>query len=586
LARLYAALTLIACLWLGMTGAVQAQTVIERLVAPGQLSAAHIKQEGACKSCHQAFDKTSQKKLCADCHKPVAADIAAHTGFHGKNPQAAQAECRTCHAEHKGRGASLVHMDKASFNHDQTDYPLRGAHVKVACASCHASGAKFRAAPSSCVGCHGKKDPHKGALGSACANCHTESSWKQVKFDHNATHFPLTGAHIKATCASCHADQNFKATPSACVSCHAKKDAHKGSLGPACGNCHSTTAWTPAKFDHARTGFPLVGAHAQADCSDCHAKGRYQDAKPSCVSCHRKDDVHNNKYGVGCADCHNARNWKVVKFDHGRTGFALLGAHDRLVCTACHAGPQSPAKAKAPDKTCISCHAKDDKHKGLNGTDCAQCHTAISWKNATFDHNRQTHFPLSGAHAKLVCAQCHTQPATVVKLATDCASCHRKDDKHDGQLGAACGTCHSDVTWKAPVRFDHDLAPFPLVGKHAGLACDTCHLTKRFKDAAVTCAGCHAKKDPHKGAYKQDCAGCHNPADWKDWAFDHNTTRFVLDGRHANQACASCHKPGRGKVSLTCVSCHQADDVHNGSFGAECQQCHTTKGFAGARASN
>lgn len=571
----------VAVLGVGLTSQAAAQTVIEKLVSPGALSAPHARLESNCQACHQAFDKKAQGQRCLDCHKPVAADLAAHTGFHGRSREVSGAECRTCHTDHKGRAARIVRLDPKTFNHAATDYPLRGAHLRVACVTCHAPGARFRQAPTACAGCHAKTDPHRGALGQACADCHTESGWKEVRFDHARTDFPLLGAHARATCASCHADKTFKGASTACASCHAKQDVHKGSLGPACVSCHSPAGWTPARFDHARTGFALVGAHARAQCDDCHAKGRYQDAKPTCISCHRKDDVHAGKYGVGCADCHGSRDWKVARFDHGRTGFALTGSHARLGCESCHA--PSPARSKAPATACVGCHAKDDVHKGRNGQDCAQCHATTDWKKSSFDHDRQTRFPLRGGHAKAACVACHVQPPGLVKLALTCDSCHQKDDPHAGQLGRDCATCHSDTSWKQPVRFDHGLAAFPLIGKHAAVACAGCHQSRRYKDASTACADCHKAVDPHRGAYRLDCAGCHNPGDWRKVTFDHGKTRFALDGRHAALECASCHRPGKARASKSCASCHQSDDVHNGAFGPACDQCHTTTSFQGAR---
>jgi len=580
-ARLACLLGLLATLWLALATGSSAQTVIEKLVSPGPLAAPHARYESRCQSCHQAFDKEAQNRLCLDCHKPVAADLRARTGFHGRSRDIAGVHCHSCHTDHAGRGARLVRLDPATFNHTLTDYPLKGAHTRVACAKCHAPGAKFRAAPVACASCHGKTDPHKGKLGSACANCHTEANWRDVRFDHATTRFPLIGGHARAACKACHADKTFQGAPTACASCHTKDDAHRGAMGPACGTCHAATGWTPARFDHARTGFPLVGAHARAGCADCHAQGRYRGTQPGCIGCHRDDDVHKARYGTACADCHNAGSWRVSRFDHGRTGFALVGGHAALACGACH-GP-SPARAPALATTCVSCHVADDPHKGGNGTACEQCHTAASWKAATFDHARQTRFPLTGGHARVVCAQCHKQPPREVKLSTACVDCHRPDDPHGGQLGPDCASCHNDRGWTTAVRFDHGLASFPLVGKHAAVACASCHQTRRYRDAPADCAGCHREDDPHKGAYSADCASCHNPSDWTHWAFDHGKTRFPLDGRHTELACESCHRPGRPRPSSSCGGCHQADDVHRGAFGPGCEQCHTTQGFEGVR---
>ena len=41
-------------------------------------------------------------ELCLDCHKDVAKDVHGKAGFHGRIREPV---CRTCHTEHKGRGA-------------------------------------------------------------------------------------------------------------------------------------------------------------------------------------------------------------------------------------------------------------------------------------------------------------------------------------------------------------------------------------------------------------------------------------------------------------------------------------------------
>ncbi|MBI5939287.1 MAG: cytochrome c3 family protein [Caulobacterales bacterium] len=581
--RLLSLVGLLLVLCLGLSTTSSAQTLIEKLVSPGPLAAAHARFEARCQSCHQSFKKDAQSGLCLGCHKPVATDIAARTGYHGRNRKIPGAVCSTCHTDHAGRGGRLVLLDPAGFNHTLTDYPLKGGHLRVACASCHKPGVKFRAAPTACASCHAARDPHKGKLGPGCASCHSETGWKDVRFNHASTGFSLVGAHARPACLTCHADKTFQGASSACASCHAKDDAHKGTLGSSCASCHGTITWKPARFDHDRTGFSLGGAHARVACDSCHAQGRYRGTQPACIGCHRDKDVHAGRLGAACANCHNASGWKVTRFDHGKTGFALSGGHTALTCGACH-GP-APAREAARSTACASCHAAEDVHKGGNGTTCEQCHQTTSWKTATFDHNRQTRFPLLGAHGGIVCATCHRQSPREVRLGTACIDCHRPDDAHVGQLGADCASCHAPLTWKSPVRFDHGLSVFPLVGKHAGLACATCHKSPRFKDAPADCAGCHRKDDPHKGAYEGDCAGCHNPGGWAHWSFDHGRTTFPLDGRHTDLACRSCHRPGRPRPASTCGSCHQADDIHLGAFGPGCGQCHTTGDFRTTRPS-
>lgn len=579
--RLLSLFALLAAIGLGLATTAAAQSIFEKLVSPGPLAAPHAKLERQCQACHQSFKKGAQNGLCLSCHKRVAADIAARTGFHGRSSQAAGASCSSCHTDHAGRGARLVKFDPAGFNHALTDYPLKGGHLRVACASCHKAGAKFRAAPSACASCHSAKDPHRGKLGPACASCHTESGWKPATFNHASTGFPLIGGHARAACADCHADKTFKGAAKTCAACHAKDDAHRGALGAACASCHTPAAWKQARFDHDRTGFALTGAHAKAGCDSCHAQGRYRGTQPACLSCHKDKDVHAGRFGSSCADCHGAASWKVARFDHARTGFALTGGHAGLACAGCH-GP-SPAREPPRSTACVSCHAKDDVHKGSHGSSCEQCHQSSGWKSATFDHDRQTRFALTGAHAKVACESCHLRPPREVRLGTACIDCHKADDAHAGQLGTDCAACHAPQAWKDPVRFDHGLGLFPLIGKHAEAACGACHKSPRFKDAPVACAGCHADVDPHRGVFKGDCAGCHSPVGWIHWIFDHGRTGFVLDGRHASLECAACHRPGKPAPTKVCGDCHQAEDIHRGAFGPDCAQCHSTSDFRGQR---
>ncbi|MDE2437297.1 MAG: cytochrome C [Sphingomonadales bacterium] len=557
------------------------QTIMERLVTPGPLSSAHARLESRCDSCHSSFRKEAQNGRCTACHRGVGADIASGTHFHGRFGPARSGACKTCHSDHKGRGFGLIQLNRASFNHAFTDYPLTGAHQRVGCASCH-NGNDYRGVPRDCASCHARKDPHHGQLGRACQNCHVTTAWKSLQgFNHASTGFALTGAHRSATCASCHAGQRWKGLATTCVSCHTKDDAHRGSRGTNCAQCHSTASWSGATFDHASTGFPLIGGHAAATCASCHGAGNAnKHPSRSCFACHASDDTHKGQNGTDCASCHNPRSWKQTSFDHDSTGFPLKGAHRTAACSGCHKLPPKQAK---PPVTCIGCHAADDAHKGGNGTDCARCHNATGWKAVSFNHNTMTRFPLAGAHARAKCEACHTAPGVKTRLAVECASCHAKDDAHAGRLGRDCARCHSSEAWKGKIRFDHDLTRFPLIGKHAGLACASCHADKTFAVKGTACQDCHDDKH-HNGTLGQpaQCRSCHNPVDWRSWSFDHDkATRFALTGKHQGLICSACHSRvgDPAKLGTRCIDCHRRNDVHRGAFGEECQRCHLTTDF-------
>lgn len=490
----------------------------ETLLMPGKLSTAHAKYEEQCTQCHDRSDRNRQTHLCLDCHKEIAADLAHQRGFHGRLRGIETSQCRACHSEHLGRAGDIVKLNRDEFDHEGTDYPLRGAHLNATCESCHAAGTPFRKTPVECIGCHGKVEPHDGRLGRDCAACHKVTVWRDVTFNHDKTQFQLKGKHTDAPCVSCHFGNRYKDTPRQCVSCHAADDVHHGERGPKCADCHAPSGWKTASFDHGKeTDFPLKGVHAHVDCRDCH-----------------------------------------------RTG----NLHDKL------------------PRDCFGCHQGQDAHAGRLGTSCETCHDNEKWKPSLFDHSRDTRWALTGRHAKLECHLCHTAVVASQKLSTDCVSCHRASDAHAGRLGTRCDECHSADGWRVGVSFDHDLSKFPLLGQHVAVPCEQCHLTRQYRDVGHACIDCHAREDIHKGSLGKECAGCHSPNGWSSWEFDHGKqTGFALSGAHRRLTCSDCHKQPADRVKLgsTCISCHANDDVHLGQYGHECQRCHSDVTFKGAR---
>jgi hypothetical protein len=560
--------------WLALACGVALAQPVESVLSPGPVIEGHAKVEHECRNCHVPFNRGAQNGLCLACHKNVAMDVHAHTGLHGRmQPQ----PCRACHTDHRGRSARIASFEPRTFDHGQTDFPLRGAHAstRIECSSCHAAGRKFREAPGQCVDCHAKQDVHKGRLGRKCADCHGETDWKQARFDHSRTRFPLSGRHAPLKCASCHKNDRFQETPTACVACHRKDDKHKARFGEKCETCHVDREWSALRFNHdIDTRYALKGRHRALKCESCHVGSLYRDKlQPDCIACHRKDDKHRGTLGAFCGDCHNERGWKETRFDHAKTRFPLRGKHAAVTCVSCH---KSAVFKDAPG-TCIGCHRKDDKHKGALGEACASCHTERNWKETRFDHAK-TAFPLLGGHARAKCESCHRDP-DYKRTPKDCYGCHRKDDAHEGQEGTRCESCHDAATWKK-ARFDHGRTRFPLLGRHLLVNCSSCHASKRYKDAKSDCVACHARADVHKRRLGPLCESCHNARSWKSWDFDHDRqTRFRLDGAHRRLDCHACHRQPvdkRATLPTSCASCHAGDDVHDGSFGKQCDKCHVS----------
>ena len=400
----------------------------------------------ACASCHKPGpDGTTSFKgvahqTCASCHRDP------HAGRLG-------ASCATCHTT-----AGFTRIEPGRFDHARTRFPLTGRHARVGCDGCHraANGEqRFAGTPfATCASCH--RDPHAGRLGAECTACHTTAGFAQVapgKFDHARTRFPLRGRHAAVACASCHRSGQPRAMAHArCADCHA--DRHAGQLAGTCESCHDVDGFVPARFtpeDHAKTGHPLQGAHLAVPCDACHREvptaaipgaalrgapvrtEQFRFASTGCAACHA--DPHGGKtarFG-GCDGCHRPDAWAQVAFDHARTGFALADAHTRVSCRACHPGAGGALAFSGRPRDCAGCHRDPhDGHFAKSGrTECARCHDPTVWTRVRFDHDRDTAFPLQGAHRAVPCAKCHRRTTPTGETV-----------RYTG-LGRACGDCHA-----------------------------------------------------------------------------------------------------------------------------------------------
>jgi hypothetical protein len=360
------------------------------LLRPGPLTPAHAHLEGAgrCTLCHGRADHVPDER-CEACHEEIPARAARALPLHGRF----EGECSSCHKEHGGERVPLVALERGSFSHATTRFPLHGAHAALECDECHrlrASGSgdavafHFQGVPfASCSACH--RDPHAGGVRAAetvgpivrvaldappaparaadpahplagrdCAQCHTEATFRSAGlrpdgFAHGAdAHFELRGAHAGVACAACHtagrreAEQKAALAPGSsaqptCGSCH--RDPHQGALGKGerCATCHSPERWN-AGFDHARdTRFALDELHAGLRCQSCHSDQRFRAAGRTCETCHA-----------------DAAGLLAGRFDGER------GEPDphqgALRCTDCHGPTRAANQPGALAARCASCH--------------------------------------------------------------------------------------------------------------------------------------------------------------------------------------------------------------------------------------
>ena len=506
-------------------------------ISPGELSNAHAYLEGVsnCTKCHDVGNKVTRQK-CLACHQIIKTNILARKGYHASQEVSGK-ECVVCHNEHHGRNFQIIRFDRKNFIHSKTGFELKGVHARQDCKACH-----------------------KPAF--------------------------IQDARLKTKAST------FMGLNQACLTCHA--DYHQGRMSPKCNNCHSFESFKNATgFDHSTTRFPLLGSHKNVACEKCH-KTEIINGKPkqkfkglvfsNCTACHK--DVHDNKFGQNCKKCHSEESFHAVKgmksFDHDKTDFKLIGKHRLLACKSCH---KTTLTAPIRHNHCSNCHAdyhnKDFEKNGIS-PDCNQCHNNDGFTPSayTIEKHSLTKFPLEGAHLATPCMACHKiQGKWAFKnMGSKCVDCHTNihkgfiQDKYIANNN--CKICHVVTSWKK-VSFDHNQTKFKLDGAHAKLACEDCHYVKNEKGVRVQtftglsteCESCH--KNTHVGQFdvngKTVCTTCHTTDEWVKTKFDHNTSRFKLDGAHATAKCNECHKQvtdEKGKYvqykfkSIECSNCH------------------------------
>lgn len=385
-----------------------------------------------------------------------------------------------------------------------------------------------------------------------------------------------------------------------------------GPLKNVCSDCHSTESWkeltSPIKFSHATTSFPLQGMHANVACIQCHTNKRFAGTPSECYSCHRDDYLkaltpnHQlGKFSHECLTCHTTSGWKPSVFQHAKTNFQLIGAHNSVDCASCHANNRF---AGLPSD-CFFCHQKEytqttsPNHSTAQfSRDCLTCHTINGWTPSVFNHSK-TNFALVGAHVATECSSCHKN-GKFRGTPVDCYSCHQLEyaktanpNHAAAQFNHDCTSCHTSSQW-TPSTFDHGKTNFQLLGAHKTAECSSCHANGQFKGLPTECYPCHqtdfakvVTPNHVTGQFSQLCLDCHTHTAWKPSTFDHNKTTFTLTGAHVAQDCQSCHNNGRFKGTASdCYSCHQTDFSKTATpnhslaqFSHDCTTCHTTVGW-------
>jgi hypothetical protein len=125
-------------------------------------------------------------------------------------------QCEVCH--------NTTAWIPSSFNHNNTPFPLTGAHTTTPCASCHVNN-NYTTVPTDCYSCHkaayqGTTNPNHIAAGfpTTCQTCHNTTSWQGATFNH--TWFPMNHGNAR-TCSDCHTNPSDYSV-FLCTNCHTK----------------------------------------------------------------------------------------------------------------------------------------------------------------------------------------------------------------------------------------------------------------------------------------------------------------------------------------------------------------------------
>ncbi len=249
-------------------------------------------------------------------------------------------------------------------------------------------------------------------------------------------------------------------------------------------------------------------------------------------------------------------------FDHYRTRFPLVAAHERVACEDCHRG----GIFEGTPTRCALCHdgsgfraqtSKDFDHI-LSTDDCDDCHLANAWVPSRVDH---------GA-VRATCFRCHNG-----------ADAGGKNQLHVPS-GNDCELCHSTSRWTG-ARFDHFSVTTACANCHqkdpghvaSPPDCELCHNTRDWEDAqfdhagiTAPCTSCHSGDVP-SGHFvtADDCSECHTTNRWHPSTFRHKTPDYPGD-HSGHLACTECHQSNsplviwpRLDLKPFCAGCHAAD---------------------------
>ena len=313
--------------------------------------------------------------------------------------------------------------------------------------------------------------------------------------------------------------------------------------------------------------------------------------------------THVNKQKLTCDSCHKfpTKNWKEVR--KGDAAFPDVAEFpEHAACLNCHR-QQFFARERPVPRICSNCHVNGtpsdtSRHVfpslGEAFLSTAKAVNFVSEFRVAFPHDKHTDAECKDCHQMQqigkfkplthgACFSCHNQESELAPLPQNCDVCHKTPVAE--KLGKGRVFAHAVAADFSQFKHDDRI--------HARLPCLLCHRRENNspqpslpgKAAHAPCTGCHAQQfSDQAGAI---CTICHTDVQSGkvkafpllrsfDARFDH--------AKHAEAACATCHRRNRGGVGLsipsrlnahvTCFGCHTPNAQANGRNISSCSTCH------------
>ncbi len=199
-------------------------------------------------------------------------------------------------------------------------------------------------------------------------------------------------------------------------------------------------------------------ANLENNCNECHAS--YQGVvREQCVTCHaaqteilKKQNTSFHSSITSCTGCHfehQGKDASITKMDHTHLALVATEMLKNSISNSDNTGLgvasflQDARKGyhgtdTALEKTlnCVSCHANQDRHRSLFGSDCSTCHDTTKWSIASFRH------PLPTSRD---CSQCHQAPPSHYMMHFMMISEKVAGVEH-AQVNQ-CFLCHQTTSW-------------------------------------------------------------------------------------------------------------------------------------------